>query len=293
MVSKYFVWFTIFSFMGWIYESIYCTVRTHHWQNRGFLFGPLCPIYGVGAIACVWVCGGVWFGKMSMGKIFIICFLGSIVLEYSTHFILEKLFHAVWWDYSNEPFNIKGRICLPASIGFGVAGIFVVNYIYPFTDYITKWLPAMGMEIVSLIFMAVLGADIALTVSALTSFMKNVQAVEASVNRQMEEFYQSIEGGYKDKMQVVSSKREELTKSATESMAMLLNLVQKHALHSVQEFRYGESLNGISSRVAKLEKGLVKRARAVKNVASEKAGELKDNVVEKISRNEEAQKEKE
>lgn len=284
MISKLFVYFIIFSCMGWIYESIYCTLNNHHWENRGFLFGPLCPIYGVGGVLCAMVCGDMFHEKMPWWEIFIVCYLGSIVLEYVTSYVLEKLFHAVWWDYSDEFMNIHGRVCLFASIGFGLAGILVTNVIYPFTAYALSWMNGPITEVFALIFMAILGADIALTVSALTSLMQNVQAVEAKVNAQMEEFYKGIENNYNDAKLSAAEKREELTASATETMSMLMNLGQKRALRNVKEFRYGGGRKTISDRLISIQKGIKKGAAVVKEsaaVVKESAVEMKDSAVEK------------
>ena len=185
LVSKYFVWFIIYSFMGWIYESTYCTIRKHHWENRGFLHGPIVPIYGVGALLA-----SILFSEFPISgmqeasnlKIFLICFFGSIVLEYTTSWALEKLFHAYWWDYSNVICNINGRVCLPASIGFGLAGILVVRVIYPFVSGMTHDTNVYLMEALSLVFMFLFGMDMALTVSALTNFAKNFNRIESEIN---------------------------------------------------------------------------------------------------------------
>lgn len=165
IVSKYFVWFIIYSFMGWIYESTYCTIRKHHWENRGFLHGPIVPIYGVGALLA-----SILFSELPISglqeagnlKIILICFFGSIVLEYTTSWGLEKLFHAYWWDYSDVFCNINGRVCLPASIGFGCAGILVVRVIYPFVNGMTHNTNPYLMEGLALAFMFVFGMDMAL-----------------------------------------------------------------------------------------------------------------------------------
>ena len=125
-ICKYFVYFIIFSFFGWIWETIYCTVKNREWANRGFLFAPLCPIYGVGAVAIILVANNIGVSNYQWWHIFIIAVLGSMVLEYVTSWLLEKLFHAYWWDYSDMPLNINGRICLPCSLGFGVAGLIVI-----------------------------------------------------------------------------------------------------------------------------------------------------------------------
>ena len=274
IVSKYFVWFVLFSFMGWIYESIYCTIKKHHWENRGFLFGPICPIYGFGAVAASIICSGAALPEMSDVKIFIVCFFGSIVLEYTTSWVLEKLFHAVWWDYSQVKFNIHGRVCLPASIGFGAAGLLVVHIILPFTEKTTSFLSPLATEIVALLFMAVLAADTALTVSALTCLTQNLQTIEAQVNRQMQELYSNLEENFNEK-------KEELTNASVRSMTRLLNVGQRHALHSVKEFHYKGQTMHLSNRLTAMEAEFRKKASEAKAAAKKKQQEVKEHMDEK------------
>ena len=123
-VSKYFVYFVVYSFMGWLYESMYCTIKGGKWENRGFLYGPICPIYGAGAVALTAIDDYLHYinFQYEWWQVVLVSMLGSMVLEYTTSWILEKLFHAYWWDYSDIPFNINGRICLPCTLGFGAAG---------------------------------------------------------------------------------------------------------------------------------------------------------------------------
>ena len=96
-------------------------------------------------------------------------------------------------------FNIHGRVCLPASIGFGLAGLLVVHVILPFAQHTTGFLSPLAMEILALLLMAVFAADTALTVSALTSLTQNLQAIEAQVNKQMEELYSNLEDNLNEK----------------------------------------------------------------------------------------------
>ena len=126
LIAQYFTEFMFYSFLGWVWESIYCTIKEKHWQDRGFLFGPYCPIYGSCIVAAEIVFGHLipgGMGNMSFPMIFIISYIGSAIAEFSTSWILEKRFHARWWDYSDMPLNIQGRICVPVSICFGAAGI--------------------------------------------------------------------------------------------------------------------------------------------------------------------------
>lgn len=188
IVCRYFIMLLLFSCMGWIYESIYRTIATGKWYNTGFLNGPVCPIYGVGAmimtILCEWCeARGI---TMSVLTMFLVSFFGSIILEFSTSLILEKLFHAYWWDYSKVPLNIQGRICLPASLGFGLAGLLIAKVLVPFAQWCVSFLPPLAMEFVALVLMALLAMDLTLTVTALTDFDRKVAEVEARFNEQME-----------------------------------------------------------------------------------------------------------
>ena len=134
IVAQYFVEFMFYSFLGWIWESIYCLAKERKWADRGFLFGPICPIYGscaVGTSIVFNVFGLFSSPDFPLWGIFLICFFASVVAEYSTSWVLEKRFHARWWDYSTMPLNIRGRICVPVSIAFGLAGIMIVKYLIP------------------------------------------------------------------------------------------------------------------------------------------------------------------
>lgn len=194
-ISRYFVYFTIYSFLGWVYESTYCTIKAGKWENRGFLYGPVCPIYGVGALLLTMIDDYGMFHNVSYEwwQIFVIGFLGSIVLEYSTSYILEKLFHAYWWDYSDLPFNIHGRICLYCSLAFGFAALIVIYGIVPFTRDITSHIGPLAYEVLGLICMAFFAIDTTLTVTALSNFDKNVIAAEEVVNSHMESFVNNIQ----------------------------------------------------------------------------------------------------
>lgn len=237
VISLYFICFIIFSFMGWVYESIYCTVKSHHWDNRGFLFGAICPIYGAGGIIATLVFNGIFSrGEATIWQIFLISMIGSAILEYATSYVLEKLFHAMWWDYSDMPLSVHGRICLPASIGFGIAGIFVVKYVSPFVFGLFDKVPPLLIEGIAMVSIAFFGADLALTVSGLTQLVKKMEEMEAEFNERMEASYQIIE----EKRQLISGKMEEYEKLTTDKIkeySLTMNLAQQHALRSMRKFR--------------------------------------------------------
>ena len=187
-ISRYVCLFMIYSFLGWVYETIYCTVKSGKWENRGFLFGPACPIYGTGAIAISVVMGLTAQNniQLSTWQIYLISVVGSAVLEFVTSWALEKKFHALWWDYSRLPFNIQGRISLFTSLGFGIAGLLIVYYIAPATEEMMDAVPPIMTEFLSLLLLFIFSADLTLTVVALYHFERVVARVEDSFNNGME-----------------------------------------------------------------------------------------------------------
>lgn len=214
--------FIIYSCFGWIYESIYCTIKGKKWENRGFLYGPVCPIYGTGAVTITILVEQ--FARIGITykwwMVFLVCYAGSVVLEYTTHWALEKLFHAYWWDYSYMPLNIKGRVCVPYSICFGLAGLLVTYVLTPFMEKIISWIPQIGFEFIGLIFMMILGMDIALTASALSEFENYVVSAEDSLNEHMDAFVEGIEGKYGQMAESMSAKiAEEREKFSRENIA--------------------------------------------------------------------------
>lgn len=121
-------WFLIYSFLGWVYETLYCSVKAGHFVSRGFLYGPFIPIYGICIVASVLLLSDRGFGNISL---FFICSVIASALEYFTSIWMELIFGRRWWDYSNQPFNIHGRVCLGAAIVFGGFGVFIIKYFHP------------------------------------------------------------------------------------------------------------------------------------------------------------------
>ncbi len=269
LVSKLFIEFVVYSFLGWVYECIYCTVKEGHWRNRGFLFGPICPIYGTGAVACHLVFGYLpWFSKIPykmipIWKIFLICAIGSIILEYSTSYFLEKRFHAVWWEYNDIPLNINGRVCLPATVGFGVAGIMVTRFVLPFSEKVMDMIHPLLAEIIALLLMAYLAADLVLTVASLVHLLDMVEAAIAEFDERMEGVYQSAAATpvrAREALTAMPAKAKGNLTSAAES----LDFRQKYQLKNIKNFRFkrpvfrgGKKLN--SDRMSEFYKGLQDR----------------------------------
>ena len=191
IISRCIIWLVVYGVVGWVYESTYCTVAESKWQNRGFLYGPICPIYGFGAILMMLGWNLILRAGLepSALQVFVAVALTSAVLEYATSWALERLFHARWWDYSNMPLNLNGRICLPASLLFGLMGLLVVYVLYDVTIAVTNRVPLWGIEVLALVLVCLLSIDTTLTVSALTRFALICDSVSESVNAHMDKFF--------------------------------------------------------------------------------------------------------
>ena len=126
-LPQMFIIFALISFGGWVYETIYCSVVEGEFTKRGFLFGPTCPIYGIGAIA-------EWLVLGQISNPIIVFIIGAVlatVIEYSTGLFLERRFKKKWWDYSMFKFNLHGRICPQASAVFGAFSVTSVFVLVP------------------------------------------------------------------------------------------------------------------------------------------------------------------
>lgn len=126
-------WFLVYSILGWIVESLYMSFCNKKWTNRGFIHGPMCPIYGVGALT-------VYFAlKPLEGNYVALYFCGTVLattLEYITAVIMQRLFGCIWWDYNEKPFNYKGILCLESSIAWGFYTVFLFLFLQ-------KWVMAI------------------------------------------------------------------------------------------------------------------------------------------------------
>ncbi len=158
--EKIFLYFFIFSISGWFYESFLCTTfHKNPFRNKGFLMGPYCPIYGIGATASI-----ILFGNFEdTFLLFISSALFCGVLEYLSSFSLEKLFHEKWWDYSHCSFHLHGRICLYGVLTFGAVNVVICRFVAPQLDKMMNLAGSDILSTLSLLLMTVLVIDITWT----------------------------------------------------------------------------------------------------------------------------------
>ncbi|MDO5784805.1 MAG: putative ABC transporter permease [Eubacteriales bacterium] len=239
-ISYYFVLFCIYSCMGWVFETIYCTIDTKKWANRGFLYGPVCPIYGCGAVAVTVLFQALdqnQANSMTWWQVYLVSVIGSAVLEFVTSVVLEKMFHASWWDYSHLPFNIQGRVCLRNSLLFGVAGLVIVYVILPVVSTWIRPVSAIAVEGISLVLMALLAVDCTLTVCALTNLDEAIKASEENLNLHMEQFVSSLEERRQDIGTRIAEEKLQFSRQHAEKTVQRFNYANRSALKRVVKFR--------------------------------------------------------
>ncbi len=188
IISQYIVVYAIFAFAGWVFECILNVVREGTWENRGVLFGPSCPIYGVGVVGYLIAFDNqaVASGAFPLWGVFLAAAFGSAALEYATSVAMEKIFHARWWDYSNMPLNINGRVCLPASVLFGIGGVATAALLVPLFHAAQAAVPALAWEAAAVAIVAIFSVDATLSFSALTELLQKVEATAGEFDRAME-----------------------------------------------------------------------------------------------------------
>ena len=151
-LCELFLLYIAYSTLGWCGEMLYCSIpKGHICEKRGFLNGFLCPIYGHGALLVLYLLHG---GFQNPVLTFIFGAIVTSILEYFTSWIMEKLFHMRWWDYSHYKFHLNGRICLPFSICWGILSMLAVRYVQPvlegYAALLPEWAAALAVFLVTL-----------------------------------------------------------------------------------------------------------------------------------------------
>jgi len=225
MISTYIVWFMIYSFIGWIYESGLRTFTNKHWYNSGFLNGPYVPIYGFGAILDLYFLGGL---KDPL-QIFFCSAIINCLLEYLTSYVMEKLFHARWWDYSRQFLNINGRVCLLGFVVFGSFAAAVILYFHPWLkSHTTDLMNTTLIDALAFGSILLLSTDTCITISALKGFKEKVQELTFA----MEEIRDSINANLENRME-----NSQLIERF-QSIRNQLNAQQKRLIRAFPDLRF-------------------------------------------------------
>lgn len=164
--QKLLLYFFTYSFLGWILETIFCVLTLGVFNKRGFLYGPVCPIYGFGAIILIESLKKI---KTNTAGKFFISMIAFTIFEYVVSVVLESLFGLRWWDYTGEPFNFQGRISLAYSIAWGIIGTIFVEKIHPFLkkqlEKLTIKIPHKVQVILLNVFLVIILIDFVMSIT--------------------------------------------------------------------------------------------------------------------------------
>ena len=166
---KYFYIFIIYSFLGWLMEVLLVSFQQRKITARGFLIGPWCPIYGFGALFVTLLLKKYYEDPIVL---FIMSFLLGTILEYITSYLMEKIFKARWWDYTNHKFHINGRVSLTTSLGFGLLGVILVYVFNPFFLKIISNIPNILFNTIMIIILLIFISDVIISFKIITNIKK-------------------------------------------------------------------------------------------------------------------------
>lgn len=181
--------FFIYSFLGWFWETFPCSaIELDKIHNRGFLLGPICPIYGLGASLSF----GVLKNFESSLEIFIYSAFLSCLIEYIIGYLLEKFFHKRWWDYSNYPFQIKRRVCLYGLLIFGLANILIVKKLTPILLFSLSLSSDRLVDLLVISFVILFAIDLILTLNHLTHGFKTLNKVYEVIDDNLSDYFNGL-----------------------------------------------------------------------------------------------------
>ena len=160
MFYTYSILFFIYSFLGWLMEVILSLITEHRFVNRGFLLGPCCPIYGSGSLL-------LFILLKDYTDNFIVLFILTMficsLLEYTTSYIMEKIFKLRWWDYTNMKYNLNGRICLETMTPFSLLGALTIKYVTPYLINVMNNFSLKVILTISIILITIFIVDIVIS----------------------------------------------------------------------------------------------------------------------------------
>lgn len=187
--QEFYLIFFIYSFLGWCWETFPCSaIELDKIHNRGFLLGPICPIYGLGA--------SLSFAFLknfeSSLEIFIYSALMSCLIEYIIGYLLERFFHKRWWDYANYPFQIKRRVCLYGLLIFGLANILIVKKLTPVLLFFLSLSSDRLVDLLVIFFGFLFAFDLILTLNHLISFSKRLDEIYQGIEENVSDYFRGL-----------------------------------------------------------------------------------------------------
>lgn len=181
-LSEIVVLFFTYSVIGWIWETIYCSIKDHHYDYRGFLFGPYCPVYGF-AVTTILIC--TYRVQDNLFLLYVVGVIVATIFEYCASVFLQYVFHMKLWDYSHLWGNIQGRVAPIISLFWGLGVVFLVKIVQPFIQKIINWEEARTHGYLALMILLVMGTDFILTIISVEKLHLSTKHWDERLNAQL------------------------------------------------------------------------------------------------------------
>ena len=203
---SYILYFFIYGFLGWCTEVAFAAFKERRFVNRGFLYGPICPVYGIGVSLVILLLRPF---ASSLPLLYLTSTIVVTALEWLTGFLLEKLFHSRWWDYSDMPLNLNGYVCLLFSLIWGAACVFIVKIFHPAVSTLTGLLPIPVGIILIILLSIILFSDLYTTASGILKLNRRLEKME-QIARELHEISDDIgENIYKNVIETMEFGEEQ------------------------------------------------------------------------------------
>ena len=177
-----YAYFILYAFLGWVCEDLYCGIPAKKFINRGFFYGPYCPIYGVGALLVLYP---LLFVKDYPILVFILGVIITSTLEYITSWVMEILFKTRWWDYTRRKFNLNGRICAETMIPFGILGCFMIKVLNPIVFNFIETFQTNTIIIIGIIIFIIFITDSIISTCIIFNFRNTIKNIEKDATEEI------------------------------------------------------------------------------------------------------------
>ena len=266
---QWLLFFFIYCFLGWVWESCYVSAKNREWINRGFLHGPMLPIYGSGAIIVLLCTIGV---RDQVILIFIFGMIGATILEYVTGACMERLFRVRYWDYSHMPLNLKGYICLPVSLGWGVFSVLLMRVIHVPIENLVLQIPERIAEVVSVVCSSAFAVDFTLSFSEamdLRDMLIRLSDSNEKIQR-LQKRLEVVSAFAEDGLMQYQMKREERKMSRKEFLERMIERQRENRRMMLVELidRVNESIDAGLEKREELQKIKTQIEQEFKNIGS-------------------------
>lgn len=178
-LSLVMIYFTLYSFFGWVHEMIFSAIVHQRLHLQGFLVLPLLPIYGFGALG---ILAATYPNANNPILVFLYAVVVATLLELITSTFLLKAFNLRLWDYTKWPLNYKGKVSVLSSLGFGVLGLLLLYVIQPFMEYLVSYVPATSLDVLAATLLLLISSDFIFSTKALAKMKKQLFAMPVTVS---------------------------------------------------------------------------------------------------------------